>query len=634
MTSQQELLRADGISKIYSQGALAVGLHRFSASFHRGEFVAITGSSGSGKSTLLNILSGLDSYDEGELYFKGEPTSHYTEEDRAAYRKDNVAFIFQDYNILDSYTVYQNIELALLYTMPDPAERKVRINSLIEAVGLVGHEKQRCSKLSGGQKQRVSIARALAKDAPILFADEPCGNLDSTMTAEVMRLLHDLSGDKLVILVTHSYEEVAPYATRKIRLADGELVEDQIIREVALPIDDVITPSITKKEVFKGLLTVAFNNIKATPKRSFFGIFGLTIMTVIFILGVLLTLDIMELPDYNNDCYRYDLQVQKYDHSAITDAELADIARASGVTLAYRDNYYLNNSCGYAVGDEYFVSALRPASNIEDSKLYSGRRPERAGEIVINVPQSRKYLQKKLVDSAIDVTMAVNAYTEQQDNKVRMTVVGVVVDDSCAYLSDDFFANPSFVTLDGDHYVTVVTTSDVALTRARDALVDKGYCVFHLYGDNVSQGAAGIVNLLIVVAMFALMMIVFRIIMGSYRALETSKRRDYNIMRTVGLPNTFVKSIYYVEMVAQGLIGWLCGLVLTILIGLIYGFSLTPKISYGMQVLGGFGLNLLWVAFVALFADVFVTIGNAYRFNKYFYRQTVKMSLKEGNKND
>ena len=201
----EPLLKAEGISKIYSQGALAVGLHRFSASFYRGEFVAITGSSGSGKSTLLNVLSALDSYDEGEIYFKGEPTSHFTEEDRAAYRKDNVAFIFQDYNILDSYTVYQNIELALLYTMPDPAKRKERIDGLIKAVGLEGHEKQRCSKLSGGQKQRVSIARALAKDAPILFADEPCGNLDSTMTAEIMKLLHDLSGDKLVILADRKY---------------------------------------------------------------------------------------------------------------------------------------------------------------------------------------------------------------------------------------------------------------------------------------------------------------------------------------------------------------------------------------------------------------------------------------------
>ena len=627
--TNEPLLKAEGISKIYSQGALAVGLHRFSAAFHRGEFVAITGSSGSGKSTLLNILSGLDSYDEGELYFRGEPTSHYTEEDRAAYRKDNVAFIFQDYNILDSYTVYQNIELALLYSMPDPVERKARIQKLIDAVGLTGREKQRCSKLSGGQKQRVSIARALAKDAPILFADEPCGNLDSTMTDEVMKLLHDLSQDKLVIIVTHSYDEVAPYATRKIRLADGELVEDQVFREVDLPAEDVPPAAITKKQVFKGLLTVAVNNIKATPKRSFFGIFGLTILTTIFIVGVLVALKLTELPDFN-EYYRYDLQVQKYDKSAITDEELADIAAVKGVSEVYRDNIYLNKTCGNYVAGNYVLTYLRPCTDISQSRLYSGRLPENDREIVLSVPESRKYLQRTLLETSVKVDLNGN----YNDTAPEFTVVGVVAGDSAAYVTADFFRKDACLTENADECLTVVTKSDADLSRVRTALHDKGYCVFHLYGDKASQGVTGIINLLIVLALFGMMIIVFRIIMGSYRALETSKRRDYNIMRTVGLPNGFVKSIYYVEMVMQGLIGWACGVALTIIIGLVYGFSLTPKITYGMQVLGKFGLNLLWIAVVALLADVFVTIGNAYRFNKYFYRQTVKMSLKEGGKHD
>ena len=631
--TEQPLLKAEGISKIYSQGALAVGLHRFSASFYRGEFVAITGSSGSGKSTLLNVLSALDSYDEGELYFKGEPTSHFTEDDRAAYRKDNVAFIFQDYNILDSYTVYQNIELALLYTMPDVNLRRERILSLIKAVGLEGHEKQRCSKLSGGQKQRVSIARALAKDAPILFADEPCGNLDSTMTAEIMQLLHDLSGDKLVILVTHSYDEVAPYATRKIRLADGELVEDQIYRTVDLPEREAEVPVITKKDVFKGLLTVSFNNIKATPKRSFFGIFGLTILTTIFILGVLLSLRLLDLPTYNDNFYRYDLQVMKYDNSAISDAELADISSTKGVARAYRDNQYLDYPCTYYIGGESITAYRRPACNITKQELYSGRLPTAANEIVLAVPESRKYLQRNLLDRQIDVHFYDN-YFGDSDEAVQMTVVGIAVGSECVYLYDDYFANPAIASEFGASNIIVTTKSDADLRAARNALHDKGYCVMHLYGDKTGQGVNSMLNLLIVAALLGLMFIVFRIITGSYRALETAKRRDYNIMRTVGLPNSFVKSIYYVEMVIQGLIGWASGVGLTILIGLIYGFSLTPKISYGMQVLGRFGINLLWVMVVALVADVIVTIGNAYRFNKFFYRRTVKMSLKEGDKND
>jgi ABC-type lipoprotein release transport system permease subunit len=161
-----------------------------------------------------------------------------------------------------------------------------------------------------------------------------------------------------------------------------------------------------------------------------------------------------------------------------------------------------------------------------------------------------------------------------------------------------------------------------------------GYNVYHFYGDQVSQGTTSLINLLLVLVLLGMMALVFRIIMGSYRALEVTKRRDYNIMRTVGLPNNFVKSIYYVEMLIQGVIGWVSGLVLTVIIGLIYGFVITPKASYGLQILGKYGLNLLWVAFVALAVDLFITYGNARRFNHYFYRQTVKMSLKEGTDND
>lgn len=632
---QEPLLRAEGLSKIYSQGALAVGLHRFSASFYKGEFVAVTGSSGSGKSTLLNVLSALDSYDEGELYFMGEPTSHYTEEDRAKYRKDHVAFIFQDYNILDSYTVFQNIEMALLYTMPDPKARKARIDELIEAVGLKGHERQRCSKLSGGQKQRVSIARALAKDAPILFADEPCGNLDSNMTAEVMELLHRVSQDKLVIMVTHSYDEVAPYATRKIRLADGELVEDQVFRDVSLPIDEVVSADITKKQKFDALVKVATNNVRATPKRSFFGIFGLAILTAIFIIGLLLSVTVITLPAVNNGYYRYDLQVAQMDGTVIDDASLSDIAATDGVSIAYRQNLLISGYCGYEVGITDYVSYMRPECNLRDEDLYQGRRPQSADEVVVCLPASRRYLKSNVVGNQIDVHFYAYTAAGYTGEGTKMTVVGITLsDDNCAYFHEDFFRNTAYNTDTADKCVVVVTDSQSSCDRARAALRQKGYMVLHLYGDSEGQSSSALVNYVIVIALFVAILLVFRIITGSYRALEVSKRRDYNIMRTVGLPNNFVKSIYYVEMAIQGLIGWGAGVVITIIVGLIYGFAITPTLSYGFKVMGQYGLNLLWVALVALAADLIVTIGNAVRFNRYFYRQTVKMSLKEGANHD
>ena len=650
--TNQPLLKAEGISKIYSQGALAVGLHRFSASFYRGEFVAITGSSGSGKSTLLNVLSGLDNYDEGELYFKGEPTSHYTEEDRAAYRKDNVAFIFQDYNILDSYTVYQNIELALIYTMPDEKARKERINALIKAVGLDGHEKQRCSKLSGGQKQRVSIARALAKDAPILFADEPCGNLDSTMTAEIMQLLHDLSADKLVIIVTHSYDEVAPYATRKIRLADGELTEDQVFRTVDAPEKDAQPCTISKKQIAKGLLTVAFNNIKATPKRSFFGLFGLTVLTTIFIVVTFLVVKLVQPDIINNDCYKYDLQVCKASlarttdgpntEDVITEQDIQAIKAINGVKDVFRAETTLNSTLqiyvkhGDSLSDFDATLTARPSFNIT-SALYSGRLPENLNEVVLSLPASRKYFkQVKTGDVVVVRNYFAYNYTDDTILDEEYTVVGIVLDDTgCAYFVSDYFKNPTYYYQGtSETNVTVACANNADLDRIRDKLSDMGYVAFHLYGDHPMEDLGVFYKFLTVVGMFFGILILFRIITGSYRALEANKRVDYNIMRTVGLPNSFVKSIYYVEMALQGLIGWAAGVSLGVVVGLIYGIAITPSIGYGFKMIAGSIGDLAWIVSLILVIDLVVTLGNAVRFNRYFYRQTVKKSLKEAAQHD
>ena len=151
-----------------------------------GEFVVITGESGSGKSTLLNVLSGLDTYEEGEMYINGEETSHYSETDFENYRKQYVGNIFQSFNLVNSYTVYQNVELVLLLNGYKKKEVKNNILKILNKVGLLKFKNTKVSKLSGGQKQRVAIARALAKETPIIVADEPTGNLDSKSAKEIV----------------------------------------------------------------------------------------------------------------------------------------------------------------------------------------------------------------------------------------------------------------------------------------------------------------------------------------------------------------------------------------------------------------------------------------------------------------
>ena len=228
------LITLKDMGKIYVSGSnVAVGIRGVNLSFEQGEFVAITGESGSGKSTLLNVISGMDTYEEGEMLVEGEPTSHYVQSDWEEYRRKYISFIFQDYNIIESFTVLQNVELALMH-MKNPKQRRQRAIDLLRRVGLEGHLHHKGSKLSGGQKQRTVIARALAKDSPIILADEPTGNLDSQTSREIIELLREVSKEKLVIVVTHNFEQVEAYATRHIRVFDGAIEADHRIAPPAV----------------------------------------------------------------------------------------------------------------------------------------------------------------------------------------------------------------------------------------------------------------------------------------------------------------------------------------------------------------------------------------------------------------
>lgn len=224
------MLKLKNLSKFYySKGIIASGLNRVNLELHPGEFVVITGESGSGKSTLINVISGLDSYEEGEMYIDGSETSHFTVNDFENYRRKYIANIFQSFNLVSSYTVFQNIELVLLVEGRKKSDVKDKIHAIIEKVGLTEFANTKVSKLSGGQKQRVAIARALAKETPIIVADEPTGNLDSKSALGIVELLKEVAEDHLVIVVTHNYDQFEDCASRRIKLSDGRIIEDEVI---------------------------------------------------------------------------------------------------------------------------------------------------------------------------------------------------------------------------------------------------------------------------------------------------------------------------------------------------------------------------------------------------------------------
>ena len=221
-----ELVRTDRLTRRYVMGDNVLSaLDGVSLSFEPGEVAAIIGRSGSGKSTLLQLLGGLDRPTSGEIFVRGKRLAESSEDDLALYRRQDVGFIFQFFNLVPTLTALQNIELPLVLAgLPKP-ERRRRAAELLERVGLGGRREHRPNQLSGGEQQRVAIARALIHDPPLLLADEPTGNLDSKTASEILDLLKTLEG-RTILVVTHDRVLADSFTRRTVELRDGKVVAD------------------------------------------------------------------------------------------------------------------------------------------------------------------------------------------------------------------------------------------------------------------------------------------------------------------------------------------------------------------------------------------------------------------------
>ena len=227
MKGRSPLLTLKNITKDYTAGDSAVhALRGVSIDFRESEFVAILGPSGCGKTTLLNIIGGLDQYTSGDLVINGRSTRDYGDKDWDTYRNHSIGFVFQSYNLIPHQSVLANVELALTISGISREERRERAIKVLERVGLGDQIYKKPNQMSGGQMQRVAIARALINDPDILLADEPTGALDSETSVQVMDLLKEVAQDRLVIMVTHNPELAERYATRTVRLLDGEITGD------------------------------------------------------------------------------------------------------------------------------------------------------------------------------------------------------------------------------------------------------------------------------------------------------------------------------------------------------------------------------------------------------------------------
>ncbi len=424
------MIRLKDVAKYYyKNGMITRGFSKLSVEFKMGEFVVITGESGSGKSTLLNVISGLDSYEEGEMYINGKETSHYSEEDYEKYRKEYISNIFQNFNLVNSYTVYQNVELILLLNGHKRKNVKKKVLDLIKSVDLYKYRNTKVSKLSGGQKQRVAIARALAQNTPIIIADEPTGNLDKRSSESVLKTLSELSKDKLVIVVTHNYEDLEKYATRKITMFDGKITEDKVIKKVDENKDLKINnnnKNITLANQFRIALRNTFNII---PK--FLLLLAVFLFMIIAIVSETSSFKQSKfkagITGYNSFLENREKErviISKKDKSIITNEDYDFIKNLSNVNYVVKNDLELDSVINIYSKTTYFSGSLLSVDKPLD--LDYGVMPQNDDEIVIVGSEDNYYLKTPQSLLGVNYDLALN-YGNLVKSKLK--VVGIKIAD-------------------------------------------------------------------------------------------------------------------------------------------------------------------------------------------------------------
>ena len=437
------MLKLENVSKFYyNKGIIASGFTKVNLELKIGEFVAITGESGSGKSTLLNVISGLDSYEEGEMYIDGKETSHYSEKDFEDYRRKYIGNIFQNFNLVNSYTVYQNIELVLLLNGEKKKNIKPKVLELIKNVGLYKFRNTKVSKLSGGQKQRVGIARALAKDTPIIIADEPTGNLDKKSADEIIKLLSQISKDKLVIIVTHNYEQVEKYVTRKIKMHDGKVLEDKKIKDA--------NPAPKNSKI--DYKNITFLNKLRLALRNTFNIIPKFIL--IFLIYLFMTVSVIsEYAEEEKKTYEASTQgnnyifnntsdkrivIKKNDKSEFTSDDYDKISKLSNVDYIVKNDVLLDYNASFTDNKNYYISpTINELKNFR-GKVDLGKMPENDNEVILEGDKDDYYINESILNKDI---YAQNYDTGEIDENKKIKIVGIkyvksAYGNSVVYLSD------------------------------------------------------------------------------------------------------------------------------------------------------------------------------------------------------
>lgn len=439
------MLKLENVSKIYyTNGIVATGISKVNLELNIGEFVVITGESGSGKSTLLNVISGIDSYEEGEMYINGKETSHYTEKDFEEYRKKYIANIFQSFNLINSYTVYQNVELVLLLNGYKRRQIKKKVLDIIDKVGLTKFKNTKVSKLSGGQKQRVAIARAIVKDTPIIVADEPTGNLDTKSAYEIIELLKNVAKDKLVVIVTHNIEQVEKYATRIIKMHDGRMIQNTEIKNINE--DSKITQANGKNITIPNQYRLGIRNTFNIFSKFILLFIVFTFMSVAF-LSEYSAFKLVEHSTEESSGYSANLRdiskerilINKQNREPFTEDDYSKIKQLSNIDYIVEDDISLDTEFILRNDTLNTYGYIKDINNFKGN-LDIGRMPENDDEIILKANKD-DYTITQMLDETLNSEFSLQKSYREGDTIKTVKIVGIQYNENNTIYDRTFYVS-------------------------------------------------------------------------------------------------------------------------------------------------------------------------------------------------
>ena len=439
------MLKLENVSKIYyTNGIVATGISKVNLELNIGEFVVITGESGSGKSTLLNVISGIDSYEEGEMYINGKETSHYTEKDFEEYRKKYIANIFQSFNLINSYTVYQNVELVLLLNGYKRKQIKKKVLDIIDKVGLTKFKNTKVSKLSGGQKQRVAIARAIVKDTPIIVADEPTGNLDTKSAYEIIELLKNVAKDKLVVIVTHNIEQVEKYATRIIKMHDGRMIQNTEIKNINE--DSKITQASGKNITIPNQYRLGIRNTFNIFSKFILLFIVFTFMSVAF-LAEYSAFKLVEHSTEESSGYSANLRdiskerilINKQNRESFTEDDYSKIKQLSNIDYIVEDDISLDTEFILRNDTLNTYGYIKDINNFKGN-LDIGRMPENNDEIILKANKD-DYTITQMLDETLNSEFSLQKSYREGDTIKIVKIVGIQYNENNTIYDRTFYVS-------------------------------------------------------------------------------------------------------------------------------------------------------------------------------------------------